>query len=319
MIWYSFKPVDTLFFRGGEPMEMGESHAFSIIFPPSVQTISGALRTAVLKQNNIDINDYYSNSSSLEEIIRIIGKAGETASFSITGPLLRKNKEIFFPAPYSWFYSGEEGCNGKNTNSLTFETEIKKLKKIESPLINFPRNIYWLKSGSEKLESAGGLWVSSKDLFSSSSNIRLYKPGYFYSLEERTGIALENRMVRESHIYSAVHVRMHEDADIIFAVNTGLPISDKGILMLGGEQRFGSYSVMENADNILPEKQEGELWLSIAPVPAGKVNSENIAAAGKPVFTGGWDMKKRFHKDMTGFYPAGSVFDKKINSNTILI
>ena len=56
MDWYKFNPVDTLFFRGAEPMIMGENHTVSHVFPPPAHTLSGALRTAVLIQNGISLN-----------------------------------------------------------------------------------------------------------------------------------------------------------------------------------------------------------------------------------------------------------------------
>jgi len=83
--WYRFEPQDTLFFRGAEPAVMGESHSASFNFPPPPQTMAGALRTAVLVQNDIGFRDY-KNGTCRAEILAAIGKAGEESPFGILGP-----------------------------------------------------------------------------------------------------------------------------------------------------------------------------------------------------------------------------------------
>ena len=63
MNWYSFEPADTLFFRGAEPMNIGENHTATANFPPPARTLEGALRTTILKQNKIPIDQYYDNNT----------------------------------------------------------------------------------------------------------------------------------------------------------------------------------------------------------------------------------------------------------------
>ena len=45
--------------------------------------------------------------------------------------------------------------------------------------------------------------------------------------------------------------------------------------------------------------------------------NDAAVATGKIQYLGGWDMKKGFHKPMKGYFPAGSVFNKKLNDNFI--
>jgi len=107
MDWYTFNPVDTLFFKGAEPMNLGENHTASANFPPPVQTITGALRTAVLMQNGISIEDYYKNNID-GDILTLIGPADKEAAFCVVGPLFQENNITFVPAPYSWFIEKED-------------------------------------------------------------------------------------------------------------------------------------------------------------------------------------------------------------------
>ena len=73
--WYQFTPVDTLYFKGAEPMNLGENHTASHVFPPPAHTLSGALRTAVLVQNKISF-DNYGNGRAPAEIYEAIGRQG---------------------------------------------------------------------------------------------------------------------------------------------------------------------------------------------------------------------------------------------------
>ena len=70
MEWYKFFPVDTLYFKGADPMVMGENHTASYIFPPPAHTISGALRTAVLLQNGVSIKDYSSDERKAPNFVK---------------------------------------------------------------------------------------------------------------------------------------------------------------------------------------------------------------------------------------------------------
>jgi len=98
--WYSFKPQDTLYFRGAEPANMGESHAASMIFPPPAHTIAGALRTAVIMQNDLTFEDYRKEKCS-QEIIEAIGKPGSYSPFGILGPFFSIRRKDMDSLPVS--------------------------------------------------------------------------------------------------------------------------------------------------------------------------------------------------------------------------
>jgi CRISPR-associated protein Cmr3 len=48
MEWYKLMPQDAFFVRTAEPMEIGESHSGSFLFPPPASTFCGAFRTLAL-------------------------------------------------------------------------------------------------------------------------------------------------------------------------------------------------------------------------------------------------------------------------------
>jgi|LQYC01.1.fsa_nt_gi Uncharacterized protein predicted to be involved in DNA repair (RAMP superfamily) len=311
--WYTFNPVDTLFFRGAEPMVMGENHTTSQTFPPPAQTISGALRTAVLIQHKISFDDYGGNRDVAQDIVKAIGKAGEEAPFNILGPLFMKDHELYVPAPYCWFVQKDDLEGTKK------EIEVYKSRPVRSSLFKTEfENMLWAKGEKGELVSVGGNWIKASDLHLKKEMIWIMGLGDFFGTEQRTGIALhKNRRVRDGHLYSFNHARLKEDVSLVFGVDKILPLADDGILTLGAEQRFGSYKKFTGISLGFDEHQKSFMSLSL--IEGTEQANHAVIATGKIQYLGGWDLKRGFHKPMKGFFPAGSVFSEKINQNFIAI
>jgi len=177
------------------------------------------------------------------------------------------------------------------------------------------QNLFWAKGTKGELETIGGKWISISDLHTESDSITKKEIHDFFFVESRTGIALEkNRRVREGHLYSFNHARLNKNVSIAFGVDKDLPISENGILKLGAEQRFGAYKKVPHIDF---EKGKSGYSLSLSIVEGTQETNDAVVATGKIQYLGGWDMKKGFHKPMKGYFPAGSVFNKKLNNNFI--
>lgn len=309
MNWYSFEPADTLFFRGAEPMNIGENHTATANFPPPARTIAGALRTAILKQNKIPIDQYYANNIE-KELLNLIGPADQKAGFSVTGPLFELDDIMYVSAPYSWFIAKES--RDKET------AKVYKSRPLNNGLIkNSSKSLYWTKGEKGELETLGDKWISLSDLYSYKENVAIKEICDFVSDEPRTGIALDkNRSTRKHHIYSFIHARLKKNVRILFGVNKDIPIADEGILKLGAEQRFGRYK--REAGISIGEGKSG-MFLSLSITEGTPDANDAIVTTGKIQYLGGWDMKKGFHKPMTGFFPPGSVFNKKLNDDFIEI
>jgi CRISPR-associated protein Cmr3 len=311
--WYDFTPQDTLFFRGAEPAVMGESHTASMIFPPPAHTITGALRTAVLVQHDIDYKQYNAGvlPAGQEAIISVIGKSGEESPFSIVGPFFHGNGKIWIPCPCIWFAEKKEKASSKKKISIS--APIGKTALLKTAAME---NLYWAKG--QELETMGGCWVSLDELCSPSEEKTILKNDDFFTKENHTGIALDvnnsRRSARKSHLYSFVHARLHEGVSLVFGVTQKLPLQERGILKLGAEQRFGEYRLLSNID--LPKGNSG-LFMTLSILPADEQANQHCIASGRPHYYGGWDMHKGFHKPMKGYFPAGSVFQKQINHNCI--
>lgn len=311
MEWYKFLPVDTLYFRGAEPMNLGENHTASHIFPPPSHTLTGALRSAVLVQNAISFNDYR-NGRVPEEITDAIGKAGESAPFQLIGPLFMENTEIFIPAPYSWL-TGKKRIGEK--------CSVVQAQPIKSRLVKSGHSeLMWAASKETELEPIGGMWIRLADFYSGSSSFAARSSESFYENEPRTGIALEpGRRVREGRLYTFNHARLKKNIFLLFGTDKPLPLDKDGSLKIGAEQRFGWY---EKINDLLPDSyfsEPAEHYLSLSVMEGSEETNASVIATGRILYFGGWDMKKGFHKPMNGYFPAGTVFNKKIGHNLLAI
>jgi len=315
MDWYKFTLVDTLFFRGAEPMNLGENHTVSHIFPPSGHTLSGALRTAVLIQNGVSF-EIYGNGKASEEICDSIGQAGQPAPFSLIGPLFMFEDDVYVPAPYSWFM--EKDSDKKKGNG---KVNIVKGSPVKSRLVKSEAHeLIWAKGENGDMVSLGGRWINKQNLHSDETMIEVKASGEFFENEPRIGIALEkNRKVREGHLYSFNHARLKKDVCLFFGTDRSLPLKKRGILKIGAEQRFGWYERLNDKNANLRFSNDGNSYLSLSNLEGTQETNASVVATGRILYLGGWDLYSGFHKPMKGFFPAGTIFNKKINNNCISI
>ncbi|HQO40943.1 MAG TPA: type III-B CRISPR module-associated Cmr3 family protein [Spirochaetota bacterium] len=327
MKWYSFNPGDTLFFRGAEPMTLGADHSASLMFPPSADTIAGALRTAVIAASGTGFEDYAAGKAA-DSIYNAVGKAGSESPFTVAGPLFMFNGKVFIPVPHSWYALKEQKENAES-NKEGKPAKIKIMKPSDTGntglvVTKTGGENRWVKIQKGDLDTLEGFWIAASDL--SAGEAEVYPVSAFFSGERRTGIALgkkdktsglveESREVREGHLYSFVHARLKPGVTIIFGTETELPLPEKFILKLGGEQRFGLCESIKAPELKQGNGSSGYMALSIVP---GDNNTE-VIASGKIKYIGGWDMHKRFHKPMRGYYPAGAVFKTKTSENMIAL
>ncbi|HPD57998.1 MAG TPA: type III-B CRISPR module-associated Cmr3 family protein [Smithellaceae bacterium] len=314
--WYRFEPQDTLFFRGAEPAVMGESHSASFNFPPPPQTMAGALRTAVLVQNDIGFRDY-KNGTCRAEILAAIGKAGEESPFGILGPFFQTGDDIWLPCPYTWF-AEKEKIKGLSDGEVRIP--IIQSKPVQTGGVKLKTSsggkLLWVRENN--LESLGGYWVVLKNFNDKHIEKRICGENAFFVREPHTGLAMDygaqRRTARKHHLYSFVHARLREDVKLVFGVSSALPLQKTGVLKLGAEQRFGKYEKMQAFE--LP-KGSSELFMALSLVEGNDDANKACVATGKIRYLGGWDMNRAFHKEMKGFFPAGTVFNQEIKEQSI--
>jgi len=319
--WYAYTPSDTLFCKGAEPMEMGSDHTANSIFPPPPETISGALRTEVLRQNNVSVKAYKEGKCD-PKLISNIGEYGSKAPFDVYGPIFLKQERFLVPAPYSWF--AEKNLLESEDQVPVYKGYLMEHRRLSTDV----DKILWVQSESSELRSLGGMWIDIDSLAAESVEINVWKPEDLYGFEERTGIALDftsskgslgvrYRTVREGHLYTFSHARLKPDVQLVFGVNTELLLASEGCLALGGERRFGRYRILPSPP-VFKESGSG-YYQTLSLVHYSNRMDAHLVATGKPIRLGGWDMKKGFHKPMRNYMPAGTVFNDKVYTNLVAI
>lgn len=324
MIYYEFSPLDTLFFRGTVPMEAGQLTAVSL-FPPPVSVFTGAIRTAVLKENNISFVNYKNGNDGNSEIINLIGKAGEPAPFYVTLFFIKKDGRFFIQAPSSWYLDSDKKpvskadyTEGRLTQAFLADDYFSKLNVTSSehdlPFVKADHEVYPISS----------LWIDI-DFFSTSKKHLAEKDfllnAEVYTIENRTGVGLDDkRHTVEGQLYTAAHIRLLDGITFGVGVSKETGLKEKGILSLGGENRICTYNKIAPSFDF--KEHNSGFYLSTAPVKAADpVNAENnilkLFSSKKLVEIAGWDLHKGFHKPSETWIPAGSVFTEKINEACI--
>ncbi len=349
----SFSAVDSWFFRETRPMDAnGESQS---IFPPGIRTVSGAIRTWIGEQQQVDWQEFKTNKN--HPLRQIIGSSEESDLGGLTfkGVWISKQGQRLYPAPLHLMKNeqklyvlrlAEKGIHcdlGKNIRlpELPCEDAIEA-KPLENTWIDEETFLTIL--NGKKITFSEEHFLTSKLLFSK---------------EIRTGIARDNalRTAKESLLYQTQHIR--PDADISLEVDvSGLPDSitgDKALVRLGGESRAASLIVNEkslehpaiNTKNADLKNAQGIVLYLLSPLliqykdykkqplPGftlieqleqtsywqGNIEGVDLklqgAVVGKSIRDGGWDMAKHQPRDDKSLIPAGSVFFCEITDKSL--
>jgi CRISPR-associated protein Cmr3 len=341
--WLTLDPLDTLFFKGSEPMIAGEGHEVSSLFPPMPETCVGALCTAILRQRGLRPRDYAGPggpAAAVRERFPLLGEPG-SPGFRVVGPLLCWEKPStppawFYPAPAHWF-ADLEGAKTEEPKEITvaIADEAPELYSVLGLCGSIPCPAWVLHPASESLKSLAGYWVNDKaiqnvrqgslelsfitDLCQADPDQPLLVPlKALFAPEIRTGIALDYglRRVRQGHLYTATQVRLTTGVSLIIGLSPGLAphyLDAEGLLHLGGEQRRVRYAFLPAGHPLAPGDSP---WLmSLMPFPwefLGPYGWQDcLRVSGPLIRVAGWDMKEKFHKPSRAFFPAGTVIKGK--------
>jgi len=334
MSTYSAIPNDTLFFRGGEPMEIGESHFQTSIFPPSPETLIGAIRTLIIVRNsNGDFEGYKTHKYKEHLWYKEIGFETLPDTFSFIGPFLMKDNKLLLSPPSNLFTTID-----KNKFTIAAPRYFEGVKHFSSL-----KNIMWIDKhddvdSSEWKPVEGHITIEGmKKYLKGSIDSIDYDSDFIQTTdifedEQRTGIALEQglRTVRLGHLYMTCHKRFKEDAGMIFFLNGVSSFPNSDIIQLGGENRTVIYEKVDDID--MPSfKRNVDFLVTTMPFKVNKVingipipefldDDFNVVLPGgvksklmsyavnRPLFFGGWDMARNKSKNMIQYLPAGSVF-----------
>lgn len=340
-----FNATDTQFFRESRPFE--GSAELQSVFPPTMQTVAGAVRTFIGDAQGIQWHDF----NKEHELAKIIGYGDDLGSLSFKGVWLSLNNERLYPAPVLLMRRLVDNQAKLSRLTLSEETlwcdlgkqvRFGKLEKDEQ--------------GSKPLENT---WLTAKGLNQvlqgNCPNLdEIFLEEDLYKKESRLGIGRNNaaRVAREGMLYQTQHIRPKDNLSIEVDVS-GLPDSlpSNAILRLGGEGRSSSLNILQHnnqlADSPKANKQTEGLILYLLtplkhqqdtkdwqPLPGfikkeqakqtiwiGVINGITLelhsAVTGKSTRDGGWDLANRKPRTANSLIPAGSAFFCKVKEGDI--
>lgn len=329
---WNFEPLDTLFIRDGTPFNAGEGGMRGIksIFPPTITTCQGAIRTALAYGQGWD-------PGHNELWPKELGGPENLGVLQLRGPFIRREGDFLYEAPLLVLgnQSGEDTtfhrlyplvkeritCDLNPKQGMVLPG-LKEKAPGAQPLIG----VWFTKKGMEAV-LAGGI-PSSQDVFKSNE---------LWDEEGRVGIALDRkkRTAQDSKLYSTFHVRMQRGVSFCVRVE-GVPDNWHGQapshITFGGEGRVASIKPELDDGEYLPRMPEletdgGKVRFSVILItpaffnkdeetrkvirlgPTSWVPGECISACiGKAVQIGGWDIARSEPRPLQAFLPAGTTW-----------
>ncbi|GIX42794.1 MAG: hypothetical protein KatS3mg129_2527 [Leptospiraceae bacterium] len=338
-MYFSIKPIDTLFFRNSRPFTMGSETFGDCIFPPYPSTFYGALRSYLLLKN-YTINDFLNGKfKDNDEIIKIIGTKNQKGKLKIKGPFIKKQDQIYFPKPLDLL--GVENDYSASYLSLLDKPQILISDyPLEKILINnqiegkIKDDEYFL-----DIENLKKYLTKQKEIKISKFNI--------YKKELKTGIKRNpnTKNTEEGHLYRIPLIRLSKEIEIIFKVDNNIesPIPlDNDVIKFGGENKVSI--IYPLTDDLLKELEdidfsinENKIFKIYFATPSifkkgylpewidentleGEYKHIKLklvaCSTGKFIRIGGWDIANNKPKPLYKAIPSGSIYYFKILDNS---
>lgn len=323
--------LDTLFFRDGKPFEKGDDVWATGMFPPLPSVIYGALRSAYLGQNDIDLDEVEEATEGLRikniwYKVQAENEQGATHYNYLPMPLdLIQKKDLSKPErnkvdDYSLYPSFQLSQKARNFSSSA--TAIR---------------------GSEVLTIAEDV-QGEKNTFITDTDFKNYLNGqpihevfqFNPKSEAKIGIARSNatRTTSEGNLYRVGMIRTNQVT--VWVEFEGFKLQKEGLLQLGGERKLARYKSPRFSNTPSSHlslntvnQNHFKLYLTTPAIfengyfPTKIFEKANVevelitCAVGKPLNVGGFDMVKKEPKVMYKAVPAGSIYYYKLLSGNL--
>lgn len=342
------EPTEPLLFRTGRSFDAGESGFAETLFPPTPETLQGAIRAAIAAYRYP--SEALEEAFSHDELTKLIGSRGSGyGRFCITGLAIGKRKddgtvERLFRPPAHLF-----------TLDITKDSEkllLLKPQKVKNVMSDLGKEIYYLLSkdqGEEKREPLEG-WLTESGLVkvlhsnTPPTGNEIIPDENIFTRESRLGIGMNNatKTTREGFLYQTQVIRMQTGFGFTIdirlrkpAINPDTPylesfiddtqtqqelqLPDQGWLILGGERRTARFEILASAASTLEQKKQGRLLYLATPAafdggwqPTPPFDFPIAAAINRYQSIGGWELDPANsggnNKIMRRCVPAGSIY-----------
>lgn len=331
---------DTWFFRESRPHDAVGASELASLFPPSIRTLAGALRTYFGEQIGIDWQTLSCVIPGFD-FQSALGGPDDLGQLQLNGPWIMLDGKRLYTAPLYLMHGSKEG-----------QPDLQRLQPGQSVHcdlgdVRLPQLPIGIK-GYKTLEQR---WLTAEGMAQCLNGHtpvldEIIAPEQLFSHEARLGIARDNthRKVLEGKLYQTRHIRIQDTVTIELEAQ-GLDSQlieqlDKhdqpNLLRLGGEGRMASlercssrealpFAKSKTAETVLlhfltPADFNGQwypdgfqciehngltLW-------QGQLNgielSIEAAVIGKVHREGGWDMQNHRPRPVKSYLPAGSAW-----------
>jgi len=265
------EPVESLLFRTGRPFDAGQDSFAESLFPPTPETLQGAVRATIATY--WDPRKNFADAFNDLQLTNRIGDRDGYGRFRIIGLALgRYHKarpgavERLFPPPAHIMKSGTQ-----------LHRLLPCLLNKEVVITNFPEDVlYYLAPEGKPDDDLKPLegWLTETELYRTLgtkdiTDIETVKRDDIYQEEPRLGIAIQRgtKATEEGYLYQAMMIRMNHNPehDYIYGfvvdinlvplsphdtllndeqIQQELHLPTSGWMTLGGEQRSAHFRVL---------------------------------------------------------------------------
>ena len=316
-VWLGFDAVDSWMFRDGRPFEQTDAGAAvaASVFPPFPPTLVGAVRALLWRR---------APGGNWDK-----GKLGDGTNWqngATLGPLqfgppvvLHDNNTPVFPVPLHVVEGKDKQTKEKK---LAFLRPADAVMHCDLGDVRLPAPVDDL----EGIKTISDRWVTLDGMRAILGG-RLPEKDHLvpvrdlWRTEERVGIGIDpgSRVVRESQLYMASHVRLQENVRLAVEMQGWDGAVPEKLTPLAGEHRMAEVQTLRQ-EITLPKpvgsKDGGIVLIAISPVaPDENGNIADLsqdkvisACTGRPLPVGGWDSQARGAIPLRRCWPAGSVW-----------
>lgn len=340
------EPMEPLLFRTGRSFDAGESGFADTLFPPTPETLQGAIRATIATYRYP--SESLEEAFSQDELTKLIGSRGSGyGRFRITGLAIGKRKDdgtverLFRPPSHLVTLKDAQ----QNEKFLLLQPQ--KMKNVTSDM---GKELYYLLSKHEEEEKREPFWLTESGLMKVlHPDMRLTEDEIMpeqdiFTYESRLGIGMNNatKTTREGFLYQTQVIRMRPGFGFTIDVrlrkpdiNPDIPylesfiddtqtqqelqLPDQGWLILGGERRTARFEVLPSVASTPEPKKQGRLLYLATPAafdggwqPKSPFDSPCAATIHHYQSIGGWELDPANsggnNKIMRRCVPAGSVY-----------
>ena len=329
-VW-DFTLLDTGFFRNGQPFNAGEGGYIGVrsIFPPTISTLQGAIRTALAVAKGW--------TPTKGQLPPELGTSKDLGVLSFHGPYLTYDDETYYQMPYNLLVKRESGPN--SSIKFVFLVPGEPVKCDLGEKICLPKPL-------EKLEGAGsveGIYISRAGFTRILSGQlpleeQIKEKESLWQEESRIGLERNDntRTAEDSRLYRINHIRPQKGLKIRVIVNgipAGWPEVTNRVVPLGGEGRLSAIEIRklseEDQKELLPIRPTlvsgngGILRYTVTLITPGYFKDMTkvirygppgipghcvSACLIRPQLFGGWDIVNREPRSLTPYFAPGSTW-----------